>query len=191
MDKIKSVTDKVNTREAIGLLQEKKSELECYAYIIDNVRKVDLTSDGEFQKCFNGFYKVRLGGDNVVNYYKLFEKFRREEKTSFDVILKELYEKIKQVSPVRSSKMLATLEPDMPIWDKNVMERLGLKVGSSKYIEKRLRKNEEVYQKIVDWYAEFMQTPEAKDWISEFDKAFPEYTSFSDVKKIDFILWVR
>ena len=89
--------------------------------------------------------------------------------------------------------MLATIFPDKPIWDSKVVEILDeildMKLyGTTK--EKKLENAINLYAKLENWYAGFLPTDKAKEWIEAFDRAMPDYKlNISPTKKIDFILW--
>ena len=75
-----------------------------------------------------------------------------------------MYKETGNIEASFSSKMIATVGADMPIWDRYVMQNLCLELkGKTK--EDQL------------------------DCIIEFDKTLPGYAWMSEVKKIDFYLW--
>ena len=94
-----------------------------------------------------------------------------------------LYQETGSIHASFSSKLLATVNPNMPIWDKFVLQNLGLRTPYS-YEKGRLQKTIQLYQKICDWY----KTDEAIKKLAVFNQQFPG-TNITDVKKIDFILW--
>ena len=162
--------------------------LDKHAFIEQTFRKVDVSRDEDFQRIFNGFYMVRRNAEWRDVYYRLFEEMKQAAPAEFDVILDEMYQLTGNVEASFSSKMLATLRPEMPIWDKYVVQNLGLKVPTQND-PKRLQKTKELYAEIVQWYAEFMKTENAVQCLKKFDEVLPDYTWLSDVKKIDFYLW--
>ena len=48
-----------------------------------------------------------------------------------------------------------------------------------------------LYDRIVNWYTDYLTTDEARENIGEFDRLLPEYTWVSDTKKIDCLLWSK
>lgn len=48
-----------------------------------------------------------------------------------------------------------------------------------------------LYARIVNWYADYLTTGEARENIMEFDRLLPEYARVSDTKKIDCLLWSK
>ena len=77
-----------------------------------------------------------------------------------------------------SSKLLATVNPNMPVWDKFVLQNLGLRAPYY-YEKERLHKTILLYQKICDWY----HTEDAAEKLIQFNLRFPN-VDITDVKKI-------
>ena len=158
-----------------------------YQQIMDSVRKTDVSTDPEFQRSFNGFYRVRRNAEWRKTYFSLFESVKNSEPT-FEFIIRSLYEKTGNIEASFSSKMLATINADMPIWDRYVVQNLCLCIkGKTK--EDQLKCSIDVYNEMIDWYDSFLQTKNGRDCIEEFDLTLPGYKWMSAVKKIDFYLW--
>lgn len=162
--------------------------LDKYGPIMKAVQHTDVSKDSNFQRTFNGFYMVRRNAEWRSVYYDLFELVKMDEQVSFAVILEELYEKTGNIEASFASKMLASIKLEMPIWDKYVVQNLGLKIPSQADSE-RLQKTKALYDCICQWYDEFLRTENAGECIEMFDKMLPDYTWLSPVKKIDFYLW--
>lgn len=158
-----------------------------YKQIMEMVRKTDVSSDSDFQRTFNAFYRVRRNAEWRKAYYNLFEE-SKERNPSFEDIIRTMYEATGNIEASFSSKMLATINADMPIWDRYVVQNLCLDLkGKTK--EAQLDCAVGLYKQMVGWYRRFLETENGKDCIAEFDKTLPGYTWMSDVKKIDFYLW--
>ena len=162
--------------------------LDKYAMIEKRVHMVDVSSDADFQRAFNGFYVVRRNAEWRTTYYRLFEEVKRSGHADFSYILDGLYRFTGNVEASFSSKMLATLKPEMPIWDKYVVQNLGLKAPALKDPD-RLQKTKSLYASIVEWYEDFLASENAKECLAKFDEVLPDYRWLSQVKKIDFYLW--
>ena len=161
--------------------------LDKYKKIINLVKTTDVSKDADFQRTFNGFYIVRRNEAWRKAYYDYFEQIKKETPT-FAQIIRYLYEKTGFIEPSFSSKMLATLNPNNPIWDQYVLQNLNMELdGKTK--EEKLCNAIKIYNNIENWYAEFLHTEKARECIREFDSILPDYSWMSDIKKIDFILW--
>lgn len=89
--------------------------LRKYQAIMTNFNAVDVSSDAEFQRKFNGFYKVRQRNQSFYNtYYSLMERSKGQP-IGFRDILEQLYNDLGRLEPSFSSKLIATINPDMPI----------------------------------------------------------------------------
>ena len=161
--------------------------LDKYQFIMERVRKTDVSMDASFQRIFNSFYIVRRNETWRNVYYEHFENVKGSTPT-FASILTYLYERTGNIEPSFSSKMLATIFPEKPIWDKYVVQNLEMElVGRTK--EERLTNAIQIYAAMEKWYADFLQTDKAKECIEVFDCVLPDYKHISSIKKIDSILW--
>ena len=121
--------------------------------------------------------------------YNLFAK-AKTERFSFEQIITELYRLTGNVEASFSSKMLATIDASKPIWDQYVLQNLGLEL-MEKIQEEKLQNAVALYAQIVNWYADYLATDEARENIGEFDRLLPEYACISETKKIDCLLWSK
>ena len=119
-------------------------------------------------------------------YYDLFAKAKTEH-YSFEQIITELYRITGNVEASFSSKMLATIDASKPIWDQYVLQNLGFEL-MGKTQEEKLQNAVTLYDQIVNWYADYLTTNEARENIEEFDRLFQEYAWVSDTKKNDCLL---
>lgn len=142
-----------------------------------------------FQRAFNGYYRIRRNEAWRRQYYALFAK-AREERCPFEQIITELYELTGNVEASFSSKMLATIDASKPIWDQYVLQNLGLELGG-KTKEEKLQNAVALYARIEGWYADYLTTAEARDAIETFERLLPDYAWVSDTKKIDCLLWSK
>ncbi len=142
-----------------------------------------------FQRAFNGYYRVRRNEEWRRHYYELLGKARREH-YSFDEIITSLYRMSGNVEASFSSKLLHTIDATKPIWDQYVLQNLGL-VLTGKTQEEKLKNAIVLYKQIEKWYEDYLKTQEAQENIAVFDQMLPEYTWVSDVKKIDCLLWSK
>ena len=160
--------------------------LDKYQYIINQVKKTNVSCNIEFQRIFNGFYRVRRNEKWRDIYYKYFEQVKNANPT-FESILVYLYKTTGNIEPSFSSKMLATIFPNKPIWDNHVVNALNLKlVGVN---EERLQNAITLYSNIEKWYEDFLQSYKGKECIEVFNKTLPNYKNITNVKKIDCVLW--
>lgn len=158
--------------------------LKKYCSIMTELYQTDVAQDKAFQRMFNGFYRMRQRPKDFYSvYFSFLEENKMNKDLTFEEVLTYLFRETGEVHASFSSKLLATVRPEMPIWDKFVLQNLGLRPTYG-YEANRLEKTVVLYQKICDWY----HTEDAAKKLEEFNAVFPE-AEISDVKKIDFILW--
>lgn len=151
------------------------------------INQVNNCRSRDYQRNFNSFYKVRRGAEWQSVYYEiLFREYGN--KPSFAQIITEMYERTGNIEPSFSSKLVATLDTDKPVWDKYVLSNLGKKLTGIRK-EVRLKNAIALYHNIEEWYITFLSTEEAKQWISMFDEKLNNFVEISPTKKIDLILW--
>jgi len=163
-----------------------KPGLEKYQYIMGMLHKSDLSKDIEFQMKYKGFYRVRRNDEFCQIYFEYMEQHKKDI-VAFDDVISHIYKETNRYEASFSSKLLATINPDMPVWDSLVLEQLSS--TASLYSKKgRLPKTIFLYKEIVSWYANFLETQNADDIICIFDELYPD-SNLTSVKKIDFVLW--
>lgn len=161
--------------------------LDKYRYIMEQVNNVNVATDIDFQRTFNGFYIVRRNEEWRKCYYEHFENIKTGSPT-FESIITYLYECTGNIEPSFSSKMFATIFPEKPIWDRYVVQNLNMQLtGATK--EEKLKNAIILYADMEKWYADFLGSGKGQECIREFDRVLPTYKGISNIKKIDSILW--
>lgn len=97
------------------------------------------------------------------------------------------YNKFGRIEASFSSKLAATIDTKLPVWDTFVLQNLGLK-KPPQYCKDRLKKTIDLYADIQQWYSDFMTTSDGKYIITIFNKKYPGI-AVSDIKKVDLVLW--
>ncbi|MDD6194319.1 MAG: hypothetical protein PUB19_05410 [Lachnospiraceae bacterium] len=161
--------------------------LDKYRYLMEQVHTTNVAVDMDFQRTFNGFYIVRRNESWRKSYYAYFESVKNGNPT-FEDIITYLYECTGNIEPSFSSKMLATILPNKPIWDRHVVQNLNMQLrGATK--EEKLKNAIMLYADMEMWFADFLETEKGKECIREFDRVLPDYKGISKIKKMDSILW--
>ncbi|MFS0779587.1 DUF6508 domain-containing protein [Neobacillus sp. 3P2-tot-E-2] len=178
---------KVDDSKLKEAIKKAKLGLEKYMKIMDLVNSVDVSKDKEFQRAFNGFYRVR---QRPQAFYDTFYSFMEENKgstPSFGKTLKYIEKELGRIEPSFSSKLVATINPDFPIWDSVVLNNLQLKPPAY-YRKDRMEETIRLYERIIDWYKDYLKDEEGQKIIELFDEEYPN-TGITDIKKIDFVIW--
>lgn len=158
-----------------------------YLYIMERFHKTDVSKDLEFQKRFNGFYRIRQRKPEFYNEFYNFMKEHKDKEVSFDLVLEHFYNTFERVEASFSSKLVATINPNLPVWDEFILKNLGLKKPAYG-TKNRINKTIELYNSIIKWYEDFLQTDDSIRMIQLFDERY-KGVDITDTKKIDLILW--
>jgi hypothetical protein len=186
----------LNPKTVIEDCLENAFNLRTYIEIIDTVQQENFVATADFRKKFNGFYKVRQKPVSwYEKYYNLMEEQKNSNKSFKDLLLcLESVSGTVDVSFV--SKMMAAIDPSLPIWDKYVLQNLNLAKqwermrGKDKML--RIDVADCIYKEIQEWYNTFINSIDGKKCIAAFDTAMPSYRNkLTDVKKIDYLLWSK
>jgi hypothetical protein len=164
--------------------------LQKYLEIMALFLKVDVSKDRDFQTKCNGFYKIRQRSPEFYQaYYTFLEKHKSQKNVpAFTEVLEFLY-RFDRLEVSFASKLLATLDPNLPVWDQYVLKNLKKNApGWWLAKEKRIQRAGEIYTDIRHWYNDFIPGEEGRKWIKWFDEQSPD-VNITEVKKIDLILW--
>lgn len=161
--------------------------LDKYKYLKEHLYKCDVSSAKYYQKRFNAFYRVRRDEKWRTIFYNYFESIKNDKCIKFEDILLYLYDKTGNIEASFSSKMLATINPNMPIWDQYVLSNLDLEVKGNNKKEK-LKNTIDIYYQIVKIEKDKLKDNEIQKAVTEFKEYFSEY-NLSDIKILDYILW--
>lgn len=159
--------------------------LEDYLYVVENLKKTNVALDEVYQKKYDSFYRVRRNAEwrNVYFYYLEENKYRND--LTFEEVLKYIYKKTGFIEPSFASKLVATINPNMPIWDKNVINYFGIQkqMGINK-IDKTIQ----IYSDLCLEYEKKLMNPQICEEICFFKKIINS-KQLTNVKLLDFIAW--
>jgi hypothetical protein len=167
-------------------LPKVKNGPEKYLWLQNEVNKRNVSLDREFQRKFNAFYRVRRNKDWQKEFYKLLE-INKGNIIDFYHMLVRFYDKTKKVEASFISKLVATLNPKMPIIDKIVFNNLGLSLPATYKKNRSLIINEQ-YKILIKEFSDYLQTDNGRYLVERFTKEYPQ-AKISKVKMLDLILW--
>ncbi len=174
--------------QLVAAIGKARKGIAQYLELMELLPAVDVSRDRNFQRKYNAFYRVR---QRSIEWYRLYYSFMEQSKLkppTFDTALRHFYAELGRVESSFSSKLVATLDPEQPIWDRFVLKNTGQKAPS--YGAKdRLERTKIVYRNIQKWYKEYLGSEEGKAAVSIFDREVQKHRMLTDLKKIDFILW--
>ena len=178
----------------------KSLEVACSfdAYLkTQELHNTDVSTDMEYQKNYNSYYRVRRDRNWLKAYYDFMESHKNDQDISFEKILREISSvphnakngTIKSIEASFASKMLATINPNYPIWDSQVIRALDISIDPTLIWEDKIMAYVEDYTKLTREIDDFIKTTEGQMCIKQFDATFPNLTYLNSFKKIDYYLW--
>lgn len=161
------------------------------------LHNTDVSTDIEYQKNYNSYYKVRRDQNWLKEYYDFMENHKNDEDISFEKILRKISSvphkakngTIKSIEASFASKMLATINPNYPIWDSQVVRALDISIDPTLIGEAKIMAYVDAYTKLTREIGDFIKTTEGQMCIKQFDATFPNLTYLNPFKKIDYYLW--
>jgi len=149
---------------------------------------VEVKSNPIFQKKFKKFYQLNVARKSDAFLLDFFSFLQNNKCSAPEYIttLKHFY-KFGKVEFSFVSKLLATIDPELPIMDSNVRSVLGFNYPTGK---NKIEEAGVIYRELEEWYKKFIPSKEGVKWLKLFDKEYPcSKTKITSIKKIDFILW--
>ena len=192
MEKYATLTLNLTNEQVILALPKVKPGLSKYLGIqshFDAIKDTSLIENAEFQKRFNGFYRVsRMSPQWYKGFYGVFDSSRNSTPTFLE-LLTALHSVTNRCEASFASKLLATLDPTMPVIDSVVLGILKAKVPGPLTLN-RLQEVSFLHQEMSRCYEEFLKSENGRDLVNLFEATYPvESQRLSEVKMLDFILW--
>lgn len=170
-----------------GALPNLSTAVDKYTWIQAHFNE-DIHTDREFQKRYNGYYRIRRNNEWQNHYYTLMVSLRDKE-TNFQNILQILFKKTGRIEASFASKMLATLNPNSPVIDSKVLIKLGLRLPYYYYSSTdRLDRTCKVFETLSTFFFGALSSNEGKLHVAAFRRRYPNI-QITDTKILDFLLW--
>jgi hypothetical protein len=160
--------------------------LKKYMALQARLRGTNVATDRDFQRAFNGFYRVRRNAAWQKVFYGLLEREKRKPR-GFEFVLRELYEQLDRVEASFASKLAATVNTALPVLDSIVLKNLGLKLPLTSSAD-RLGEIVKLHEKVRDHFEVTLFTHDGARAVEAFDEAYPN-SGLHNVKKLDLLLW--
>lgn len=162
--------------------------LRSYCWLQNNFINCNVSIDREFQSRYNAFYRVRRNAQWRKKYFSLMESTKTTHGVNFEYALHWLFKSTGNFEASFASKLVATLNPDVPVIDRFVLANMDLRLPYP-HEDNRERKIIAVYNELVTRFSELMNTPSIKVLYSRFDQYYPHNINISNLKKVDLVLW--
>jgi hypothetical protein len=160
--------------------------LSQYLWLQANRDASDLRSNADYRRRFNHFYRVRRGQEWQVHFYGLLERMKRQQ-VDFGTVLRALHTATGRWEASFASKLLATIDPHMPVIDSVVRKNLGLRFPAATH-ENRADALEKLHTTLAATLNEFLATHGGRYLVHRFRQTYPA-VDITPIKMVDFVLW--
>lgn len=173
------------------LTRIKASELSRYDELERSLPRTKVDADRGFQRTFKGYYRVRgRGPEWCTCFFSVLEREKRNRAVAFRNVLEEGYRGTGRVERAFSSKLVATIRPELPVCDKYVCENLGLAIpGGYEPAERRVDRLVGLYDDLCRQVADLVKSAAFAELRKHFDSRHRDYSHLTDTKKLDLLLW--
>lgn len=159
-----------------------------YTWIMKNVHRCDVSLAAEFQRRFNGFYRVRRGATWQAPYLTLMEQAKTRP-TTFAEVLGALAAESGRFEASFASKFVATLDPSQPVIDQHVLRNFGLRMPYP-HEANRVGKVIALHAELRRRYGRLLGSDAGRAICERFGIRFPA-AGIGDLKRVDLVLWQR
>ena len=160
-----------------------------YKWIMNNLDN----QNEEFRKKFAAFYKINLGlkqCEDQLFFFNLLSLCISSKNDDYADVLKLLSEKTGRNEMSFTSKIVATVNPQMPIIDKIICGHLKISRPRYAALARRKTKSVDIFKEIKNIYKAFLNTPKGEMLLKTFnEKIIQDNFNTTDIKKLDFMLW--
>ncbi len=98
-----------------------------YLEIMELFSNTDVSIDKDFQRRFNGFYRIRQRPPEWYEQYYAYMQSQKGQNPTFSCVIRHLYSVLGRYEPSFSSKLVATIDVNSPVWDSVVLRYAGIK----------------------------------------------------------------
>lgn len=133
--------------------------LEKYCWLQAALETRDVARDREFQTRFNAFYRVRRNATWRAGFYDLLQR-EKSHRRPFSDVLRALHVKTGRTEASFASKLVASVNPELPVIDAFVLRNLGVRLPRAGVIESRLERVVQLYDQIQRLFAEYLDSDE-------------------------------
>lgn len=146
----------------------------------------DLRSNLDYRRQFNHFYKVRRGKEWQDHFYGLLEA-KKGKRACFSEVLDALHQATNRYEASFASKLLATIDPSMPVIDSIVLHNLNLRLPTSNSKDRAARICQ-LHAVLIAYFNEFLSMENGKYLVQRFRKTYPDADA-TEIKMLDLVLW--
>lgn len=173
---------------AFAGLSRRQADLARYERTITQVYLTNVAEDLVYQRTFNGLYGVRRNADWRQKFYRIFERQKSVPTPEFRDIVQQIFESTGRVEASFASKLMATLDPQRAVYDAIVRSNLDLPTRTNAG-HARIEAAVSDYEAIQAHLNALVRSEAFPILRQRFNYELPGFTSFTDIKVLDLMIW--
>jgi hypothetical protein len=160
----------LTARHIDAVLSDVEHGLTQYLWIQNRFRQVDVRIDAQFQRAFNSFYRVLRNRRWRDEFFRLLES-GKECSWTFGEALDHLFQFCGRFEASFAGKLVATLNPNLPVVDSIVLDNVGAKIPrwGSEYRRARIL---DLYDRMRVMFEEFLRTETGVYLVEQFQQRY-------------------
>lgn len=176
------------TKEQIDLALPKiEKGLQQYLWLQSKITgNRDFHEDTEFRRKYNHFYRIRRASAWQNVFYGLMDRAKKEQ-LHLQFVLDALRQSTGRVEASFASKLLATINPALPVIDSVILKNLGMRLPSATEPD-RILKVCKIHKQLAECFQEFLNSDNGKYLVEAFKRKYPN-AKITETKMLDLVLW--
>jgi len=168
-------------------IRDAQGEIAEYLWLMRTFCEVDVTEDSAFQRRFNTYHRISQRSQEWHTAYYWLLEVSKAVGADFPDVLRTLWDRTGRFEPAFSSRLVAMVDPTMPVWDRFALMNTGLRAPA--YTDPhKLEKAASVYRGIGEWYATRLVSPGGRRILEIFDAEVPDHQAIKALKKLELVL---
>jgi len=176
------------TKSAVDrALPRLRDALNQYLWLQAELRHRNVCLSREYQKAFNRFYRVRRGTEWQQVFYRVLEG-AKSKPLSLPMVLRRLHAALGMVEASFASKLVATVDPELPVIDSIVLRKLKIRLPSAGSVDSRIEQIARLHAAMATAFSSYLRTPGGRRLVAAFRAKYPEAV-VTETKMLDLVLW--
>ncbi len=180
--------EQIDVTEAREALLTIRRRVEQYSWLMRTLESRDISEDRHFRRAYLNQFKLRDKDREFCRFYFCYLEENKGGSGCFEGELFALYHRFGMLDPVAASKLAATIDPNLPVWDPQILGSMGVRPFTLEKSGRRAEKILEVYDRLCLWYDRYLSSRDGRMAVQVFEEIYPN-TGFSNLKKADFTIW--
>lgn len=180
--------EQIDVTEAREALLTIRRRVEQYGWLLHTLESRDISDDRHFRRAWLSQFKLRGRDRDFGRFCTRWLEEHKGRRVSFEQALLELYRAFGVLDPAAASKLAATIDPALPVWDTQILGSLGIRPWALERSGRRVEQTLEAYDRLCAWYDRYLSGRDGQMAVRVFDEVYPD-TGFAPMRKADFTIW--